>query len=68
MVLRIKQPNLDRPFKVPFYPITPLLFIGINVWLLYFGISAKPLVSLAALGVVVSGLGVYFIGKGKSAN
>ena len=25
IILRVRQPNLERPFKVPFYPITPLL-------------------------------------------
>lgn len=25
VILRVRQPNLERPFKAPFYPITPLL-------------------------------------------
>ena len=49
--LRKKEPNLERPFKVPFYPITPIValviasvaFIAVTVYnptlaLVYFGI------------------------------
>jgi len=49
--LRVKEPNLQRPFKVPFYPLTPILALIIatvalvaitvyNHWLalIYFGI------------------------------
>lgn len=60
-VLRIKSPDLPRPFKTPFYPVTPLLFISISLWLAYYGIADKPLLSLAALSVVLSGLVVYYI-------
>ena len=68
IVLRKREPELSRPFKVPLYPFTPIVFIGINAYLLYFAMAAKPLVSLAALGVVSIGLTVYFLGKGNSAN
>ena len=64
-ILRIKEPNLPRPFKTPFYPFTPIVFLGISLWLLYFGVADKPMISLAALGIVLSGLIFYFIGKKK---
>lgn len=51
LVLRKKEPNLDRPFKVPFYPFTPIIalliasisFVAITIYnpilaLVYFGI------------------------------
>jgi len=63
MILRKQQPELPRPFKTPFYPLTPLLFLMISLWLIYFGIADKPLVSLAAVATVLSGLIFYFIGK-----
>jgi APA family basic amino acid/polyamine antiporter len=63
IILRIRQPELPRPFKVPFYPFTPVVFIGISLWLIYYGITDKPKESLAGLGVVALGLIMYFIGK-----
>ncbi|KYC35546.1 hypothetical protein WA1_06905 [Scytonema hofmannii PCC 7110] len=26
LVLRVREPERERPFRVPFYPLTPLLF------------------------------------------
>lgn len=53
LVLRKKEPNLDRPFKVPLYPFSPIIaliiasvaFIAITIYnpllaLIYFGILA----------------------------
>lgn len=34
-VLRHKEPNIERPFRVPFYPITPLLFCLTCAYMLY---------------------------------
>ncbi|WP_066304265.1 amino acid permease [Bacillus sp. FJAT-29814] len=34
MVLRIKQPNLERRFKTPFVPFVPLIGIGFSVYLI----------------------------------
>ena len=31
--LRIREPGLARPFRVPLYPITPLVFIVASVWI-----------------------------------
>jgi APA family basic amino acid/polyamine antiporter len=63
LILRIKQPDLPRPFKTPFYPLTPLIFMGISLWLIYFGVADKPLISLAAMATVLSGLVLYFISR-----
>ena len=34
IVMRIKAPDLDRPFRIPLYPIPPLISIGIGGWLI----------------------------------
>src|SRR5690606_37830578 len=34
-VLRKKERNAVRPFKVPFYPVTPVIFCGSCAYLLY---------------------------------
>src|SRR5207244_13033164 len=31
LVLRIRRPEVYRPFRVPFYPWTPLLFIAFSL-------------------------------------
>ncbi|UYZ61724.1 APC family permease [Hymenobacter weizhouensis] len=63
-VLRVRQPNLSRPYRAWGYPLTPLLFLGLNGWTLWFIAQDKPtetrygLLTLAA-GLVVYGLGRY---------
>jgi len=66
MKLRQKKPNLERPFKVPLYPFTPiagivtsvmlLLFIGMNVLTLGAGLGV-----LALLAYYLSMVGHYRI-------
>jgi amino acid transporter len=35
IVLRWREPGIDRPFRVPFFPLTPLLFCATSAYLLY---------------------------------
>ncbi|MFP6903488.1 MAG: hypothetical protein VCB81_07465, partial [Verrucomicrobiia bacterium] len=32
-VLRRGEPKRERPFRVPLYSITPLIFIGLSIWM-----------------------------------
>ena len=32
-VLRHREPKTERPFRVPLYPITPLIFLGLSIWM-----------------------------------
>ena len=34
MVQRVRAPDLPRPFRIPFYPVPPLVSIGLGVWLI----------------------------------
>jgi amino acid transporter len=57
-VLRRREPARPRPFSVPFYPFTPLLFCGTSAYLLYAsvvhtGVGAFAGLAVLALGAVV---------------
>lgn len=54
-VLRHRAPDVHRPFKVPLYPLTPLVFCATSAWLLYSSIAHARIGSV--LGVVVLALG-----------
>jgi basic amino acid/polyamine antiporter, APA family len=60
-VLRVRKPELDRPFKTPGYPITPLLFVLGNGWVLanLFASGAKS--AFIGLGIVLTGLPAYLL-------
>lgn len=55
--LRRMHPQMDRPFKVPLYPVVPLLFIAVTAWMLwsslvYTGAGAWVGVAVLACGLV----------------
>lgn len=60
-VLRVRQPNLLRPYRAWGYPVTPLLFLLLNGWTLWFIVHDKPTESLYGLLTVGVGLVVYFV-------
>lgn len=68
MRLRITEPKLARPFRCPGYPVTPMLFLAVNTWMLYFLASAKPITAIASAATIASGLVIYaLVPKAKSA-
>ena len=36
IVLRIREPNLPRPYKTWGYPLTPLVFVALESWMIYY--------------------------------
>ena len=61
--LRRVEPDLHRPFRIPLFPLPPLLAIGINAMLLAALIFEDPLHSLQGLGfVAVTGVIYWLLG------
>ncbi|MFQ3362854.1 MAG: APA family basic amino acid/polyamine antiporter, partial [Woeseiaceae bacterium] len=58
-VLRVKQPNLIRPYKTFAFPIPPLIYLSLTAWTLYFVIINKPVEGLFSLAIIISGGLVY---------
>ncbi len=59
--LRIRQPDLPRPFVCPFYPFVPLGFIIPTLALTSAAFSQAPRPSLYALGSILLGIPVYYL-------
>jgi APA family basic amino acid/polyamine antiporter len=68
IVLRIREPGLERPYKVWGYPITPLLFLAVTLHMMMYVIQDKPTESLLGLITVIAGLIVYFLAKEPGRN
>jgi APA family basic amino acid/polyamine antiporter len=56
-VLRVRQPDLERPFKTPFVPLVPLLGIVTAVYLMS---RLSMLTWLVMIGWLIFGLVIYF--------
>ncbi len=50
-------------YKIKLYPVLPIIFILINVWILIYGLIYRPVESLAGIGTSLIGLVFYFIDK-----
>lgn len=65
-VLRIKQPELERPYKAFGYPVTPIVGIAGGLWVLIMALISNPRSSIIGLFVTVLGLPVYRYLKRKA--
>ncbi len=59
IVLRVREPNLVRPYRAWGYPVTPIVFILFSGFLVINAIVERPVDSLIGVGLLVLGLVVY---------
>jgi APA family basic amino acid/polyamine antiporter len=67
-VLRVRRPDLPRPYRVPGYPFVPIVFLASVVLLTLATLWDSPLESLSGLLLVVLGLPAYAFWRRKSAH
>lgn len=60
IVLRRREPGLRRPFRVPLYPLPPLLYLAILAWYLGNLLVNRLTYSLVGIGIVLTGLPFYW--------
>ena len=60
-VYRFGHPEVPRPYKTWGYPIVPIIFLAISLWILIFIFKDKTMESLAGLGTLALGLPIYFL-------
>jgi amino acid transporter len=56
LVLRMREPEIYRPFRVPFYPLTPILFCVLCGYLLYSSLAYTGFGAILSVAVVVAGV------------
>lgn len=67
--LRIRRPDMDRPYKTWLYPLTPLLYLLIGASFCILLIFYKPQYTWPGFILILSGLPVYlFFKKRKSSH
>jgi amino acid transporter len=67
LVLRSKDPSAVRPFRVPIYPLIPIVFATSCSYLIWRAVLYKPEQSAVALGLILLGIPVYFFALRKNA-
>jgi len=69
MRIRRTRPDPEGMYRTFGYPVTPLVFIAGNLWIIFFMIKSRPVNSLFGLGTIAAGILVYwyFAGREKRA-
>ncbi len=67
LVLRWWDGDRDRPFRVPFHPLTPILFCGVCLYMLYSAIAYAGAGSLVGVAVVLAGVPVLAATRARAA-
>jgi len=58
--LRISKPDAPRPFKVPFFPLPPLIFLAVSLWMFSVMVVLKPKESAWGAATLLIGVVLYF--------
>jgi basic amino acid/polyamine antiporter, APA family len=61
LVLRRRDPARPRPYRVPGYPITPLVFCASSAYMVQGSVAYAPFESLAGVAIVLTGIPVYWL-------
>jgi APA family basic amino acid/polyamine antiporter len=61
LMLRRREPARHRPFRVPGFPVVPIVFIGLAILLIGNTVSTTPGPSALGLGMVALGAVVYAV-------
>ena len=58
-VLRRNEPNLPRPYRTWGYPVTPAVFLAVNIWTLMYVLRTRTFESFVGLVILGVGLTLY---------
>ena len=59
--LRITRPDLPRPYRAWGYPVTPLVFLLVTGFMMYYLLTERPVQSFLGVLIMISGLVIYAV-------
>jgi amino acid transporter len=62
-VLRTQEPQRPRPFRVPLYPVTPLIFCITCVYMLHSSLAYTGPGAVVGVGVLLAGVPLLFVAR-----
>ncbi|MBU0733571.1 MAG: APC family permease, partial [Proteobacteria bacterium] len=60
-VLRWRRPDMERPFRLPGYPVVPAIFLVVILFMTVFAFKQWPKPSAYSLGSILAGIPVYYV-------
>jgi APA family basic amino acid/polyamine antiporter len=67
-VLRVKRPDIPRPYKAFGYPVIPAIYILTTVTIMVILLIYKPDYTFPGLGIVILGIPVFYIWRKYNRN
>lgn len=67
-VLRLRRPDMERPFRLPGYPVVPAIFMASIIFVAIFAFREWPKPSIYSLGSILLGIPVYYIWSSVSGH
>ena len=65
-VLRRKMPNAPRPYRTLGYPVMPVVFVLVAIWLIVNTLQTNPVEAAAGIVLIAIGLPLYFFFRGRN--
>jgi APA family basic amino acid/polyamine antiporter len=59
--LRITRPDLPRPYRAWGYPVTPVIFLLVTLFMMFYLVTNRPLQSFSSMVIMMSGLLIYAV-------
>ncbi|EOH92832.1 amino acid permease [Enterococcus haemoperoxidus ATCC BAA-382] len=66
-ILRKKEPELNRPYKVPFYPVIPIIAIIGGLFILITTLFTQTILASIGIGVTLLGVPIYLLNQKSKA-
>ena len=63
IVLRLRQPSVERPFRAWGYPLSPVLFLAVSVWMMFWAFRGRPVESTLSFVTVAVGGIIFAVSK-----
>jgi APA family basic amino acid/polyamine antiporter len=60
-VLRWRRPDMERPFRMPGYPVVPAIFMAVTLFMAVFAFMQWRKPSVFSLGSILIGIPVYYV-------
>jgi APA family basic amino acid/polyamine antiporter len=61
--MRITHPDLARPYRAWGYPVTPLVFLAVTLFVMYYLVVSRPLQSAGGFAMMLAGLAIYYASR-----
>jgi amino acid transporter len=66
IVLRFKEPDVQRPYRVTGFPVPTIIFCGVCAFLIYSAVAYKPWIAAVACGILLLGVPIYWFTSARN--